>query len=456
MPLGVHALEDPDVLYSGNCIVYNIENDTVCYADGEDDRVAPAGTVKIMTASIAIEYYHGKYDTPITIQSEWLEDVTGLTAKFRAGETVTADDAIAALILGSGNDAAYILANAIGGSTGDFVKMMNDRAKELGMKDTVYLNPTGTEQDGTYTTVKDVLTVTKHAYSLPKYIELSDSPSVSLDATNMSNIRTIYNRNYFVSNYYNLNYLERSVMGLNAGMSESAGWCLSTIGRSDTGLTYIVVVMGARDPAPVEDEEDGEDKAENTEEKKKEETEDKYFVSGYEDARTLLNWAYDNFGYFTLLDTSTMVCEVPVKLSGKLDHVILLPEEKLVSFLPLDTDVDSVVTKEWTLVSDTLKAPLSQGQVVGKLKVTLEGEDLGEVNLIARNNVDRSNWLLLIDTVITFLTRPLVLIIIILFLTLSFVYAVFAARRLARKRQIVKYKTNVSPRNRTSNINRHR
>ena len=428
LPLGSFALEDPKPQYATNCVVYNIENNEICFEMYPDDRIAPAGTAKIMTAILAIEHYEGNYDAVITVGDGWLKEVTGLTASFKAGESLIAEKVISALIIGNGNDAAYILAHSVAGSKEAFVDMMNEKAAQLGMEDTCYTNPAGTDEEGMYTSAADVVILARHAYTLAKYIEISDSPSVAIEATNKNNGRTLYNRNYFVSNYYNTRYLIGSVMGLNAGYSSKAGWCVTAIGRSNSGLTYVVVVMGARDPDSIYDENGN----------KKEE--EKFFVSGYEDAAMLLEWAYDNFGYFTLVDTSTMVCDVPVKLSSKVDHVVLLPEEKLVSFLPLDTDVDEVVTKEYTLKSKTLTAPISQGQVVGEMSVYVDSEKIGTVNLIARNNVERSNGLLVLDVVIKFLTHPIVLTLIIIFLLLLSVYVILRARYLAKKRQVVRYR----------------
>ncbi|MBQ3183523.1 MAG: D-alanyl-D-alanine carboxypeptidase [Clostridia bacterium] len=422
------AEDAPLPLYSENYIVYNIENQEICFEGNPDARLATAGTAKIMTAILALEHFEGHYEASITVKDGWLKDVTGLTAGFKLGEELVAEKVISALIIGNGNDAAYILAHSVAGSKEAFVDMMNQKAAELGMEDTHYTNPAGTDEEGMYTTPADVVKLACHAYSIAKYIEISDSPSVALEATSKNNGRNLYNRNYFVSNYYNTKYLTPSVMGLNAGYSSNAGWCITTIGRSNSGLTYVVVVMGARDPEPEYDE--------NGVEKKR----DKFFVSGYEDALMLLDWAYKNFGYFTIVDTSTMVCDIPVKLSNKVDHVVLLPEEKLVSFLPLDTDIDSVVTKEISLKKQTLKAPVSQGQVVGELTVFIDGEKTGTVNLIARNNVDRSNWLLILDIILTFLTNPVVITIGIILILLIVIYVILQARRIARRRQVVKYR----------------
>ncbi len=418
----------PEPKYSANCVVYNIENSETCFAMNENERLAPAGTAKIMTAILALEHFEGHYEAAITVRDGWLKDVTGLTAGFKLGEELIVEKVISALIIGNGNDAAYIIAHSVAGSKEAFVDMMNKKAKDLGMEETHYTNPAGTDEEGMYTTPADVVKLACHAYTLAKYLEISDSPSVALETTNKNNGRNLYNRNNFISNYYNTKYLTPSIMGLNAGYSSNAGWCLTTIGRSNTGLTYVVVVMNARDPEPEYDE--------NGEEKER----DKFFVSGYEDALMLIDWAYKSFGYFTIVDTSTMVCDVPVKLSNKVDHVVLLPEEKLVSFLPLDTDLESVVTKEITLKKQTLKAPVSQGQVVGEMTVFVEENKVGTVNLIARNNVDRSNWLLFWDIILSFLTNPVVIVAGVILFLLIVVYVVLQARRLARKRQVVRYK----------------
>lgn len=423
-----YAGEVPTPLYTDNYIVYNIENSETCLENNSKESLATAGTAKIMTAILALEHFEGHYEAAITIKDGWLKDVTGLTAGFKLGEELVAEKVISALIIGNGNDAAYILAHAVAGSKEAFVDMMNKKAAELGMEDTHYTNPAGTDEEGMYTTPADVVKLACHAYSIAKYTEISDSPSVALETTNKNNGRNLYNRNYFISNYYNTNYLTPSVMGLNAGYSSNAGWCITAIGRSNSGLTYVVVVMNARDPEPEYDENGVEIKR------------DKFFVSGYEDALTLLDWAYKNFGYFTIVDTSTMVCDVPVKLSNKVDHVVLLPEEKLVSFLPLDTDIDTAVTKEITLKQDTLKAPVSQGQVVGEMTVLIDGDKVGTVNLIARNNVDRSNWLLILDIILTFLTNPVVITVGVILILLIVVYVILQARRIARKRQVVRYR----------------
>lgn len=427
LPFNCFALEDPEVRYSPYCAVYNIENDKYCYEESIDVPIAPAGTVKIMTAILAIEYYADRMDTEITVQASWLAEVDPYshTAGFMANETLTADKLISVLVINSANDAAYILANAIKGDTASFVAEMNQRAADLGMENTLYTNPAGTDDEGMYTTVRDVVTLSKYASSFPKYIEMTDSPSVVLPGTAMNYSRTLYSRNHFVTNRNNTRYLESSVFGFNCSMTENAGWCLSVAGKKD-GLTYIVVVMGANDPS------------EATTDAEK----DKFFVSGYEDARSLLRWAYDSFEYFTIIDTSTMICEVPVSLSSKVDHVMLLPAERIVAFLPKDTDLDTAITKTWTLNEKSIEAPLEKGETVGMLTVSYGDEVLGQVPLVTKNNVTRSTGLYIGKKAIDIVTHPVFIVCAVVAVLAIIAYVIVMAKYMSAKKQVVRFKTN--------------
>lgn len=426
-PLNSFALEDPDVRYSPYCAVYNIENDKYCYEESIDVHIAPAGTVKIMTAILAIEHYADRMDTEITVQSGWLAEVDPYshTAGFMANETLTAEKLISVLVINSANDAAYILANAIKGDTASFVDEMNARAALLGMENTFYTNPAGTDNEGMYTTVRDVVTLSKYASLFPKYIEMTDSPSVVLPGTSMNYSRTLYSRNHFVTNRNNTRYLDSTVFGFNCSMTENGGWCLSIAGKRD-GLTYIVVVMGAQDPSEAVSDAEKE----------------KFFVSGYEDARSLLHWAYDGFKYFTIIDTSTMICEIPVSLSSKVDHVMLLPAEKIVAFLPKDTDLDTAVTRTWTLNEQSVEAPLNKGEVVGTLTVSYEGVVLGEVPLVTKNNVNRSTGLYIVKKVRDIITHPVFIVCAVIVILGMIAYIIVMAKYMSAKKQVVKFKTN--------------
>ncbi len=414
------AAKEPLPAYSKHYGVYNIENNTVCLEKNIDEKVYPASTAKIMAAVVACEYYKENYNTKITVKAEWLADVVGHTVGIAPGEKLSARDLIGMLVVSNANDAAYVLAGAICGNVDDFVALMNNKATTLGMDNTKYINPTGVDGEGACTTVRDVMTLSSYAISLSLILDVAGARNIGVEATNTSNIRTLYNRNYFCSNYYNPNYVNTSVIGLNSG--KTSGSSLVVVGRNSAGLTYVVVVMDARDAT---EEEQGEDN---------------FYVGAYEDAELLLDWAYDAYGYTTVLHASDMVCEVPVKLSGKVDHVILLPEYEVVEFLSVDVDVKQDVTKEFVLYEEVLEAPLSKGQAVGEMTVFVNGKELETVKLVCKNNVERSNWLLFTDKIVRFFTHPLAIVIEVLLAAFVVWVLIVQARRYKNKNRTVRYR----------------
>ena len=119
---------------------------------------------------------------------------------------VTIDSMIRALLVNGANDAAYVLAHTISGSTEEFVTLMNTKAKELGAHHTYYTNPTGMHDENMYSTAADTAQIAKYAYSLELFMEATSSVRYVMPATNRSEARTLHNRNCLLSVYYDKNY----------------------------------------------------------------------------------------------------------------------------------------------------------------------------------------------------------------------------------------------------------
>ena len=410
--LPVHA-EEPKTLYTSNAIVYNIEYATVMYEENADAPVYPAGTVKIMTALLTLEHYA---DTSATVTVT--DAMVGSGSMFSVGETLTVKDLLAALIVSNSNDAASILACAIAGDSTAFVDKMNARAAELGMENTEYLNPTGIHHDRMTTTARDVLTLSCAAVKNQLYCDLAGSAVYTTSATDKSKERTLHNRNYFVSSYYNLNYYRESISGLSCSYTNEADTCLALLGTNPDGYRYITVVMGAEDP---DEPKKGIDYA-------------------CEDALSLMSWAYKAYDNFTVVGSGDMICEIPVSLSAGVDHVIALPSEKIMAFLPADTDLSTALRTEYTLSSASLTAPVSKGQVIGSLTAYVNDREIGTVDLIAKNNVDRSMWLLMRSKIVAFFKHPLVVTVIVAGMALVALYVFLTALRISRRNNKVRYK----------------
>ena len=126
------ALEDPTISNAKGIYLYNLENNKAVYSLNVEEQIYPTSTVKIMTGILAIENLSGRLDETITVTAEMLSEVRGNNIGLAAGEMVTIDSMIRALLVNGANDAAYVLAYTISGSAQEFVTQMNTKAKELG------------------------------------------------------------------------------------------------------------------------------------------------------------------------------------------------------------------------------------------------------------------------------------------------------------------------------------
>lgn len=367
-----NAIDYPDVSNAEAVYVYNVENDSVLFAYNEKEKVFPTSTAKIMTAIIAIEHYGGNFDDKLTVSSDAIKGVTGNYIALKAGEVVTVRDLLGALIVGGANDAANVIAFDISGNQADFVRKMNEKAREIGALNTVYTNPYGIHNNSMYTTAEDTAKIALYAYKINYFTETSSLAKYEISATNMSETRVIHNRNYLISRNRETKYYLAGVSGLNAGGTEQGGNCLAAA-KSDKGLTQLCIVMGAKE-------------IEGT-------------VYSYVYAKELFEWAFASFGYVKLLDKNKMICELPVTLSNTADHVTLLPERNVEKYLPIDIDIDSEIDLSYTLYSESLEAPVEGGLTAGFLTLSYNGEVIDKLQLVTNNSVDRTQFLYILSKI---------------------------------------------------------
>lgn len=360
------ALEDPTISNAKGIYLYNLENNKAVYSLNAEEQIYPTSTVKIMTGILAIENLSGRLDETITVTAEMLSEVRGNNIGLAAGEMVTIDSMIRALLVNGANDAAYVLAYTISGSAQEFVTQMNTKAKELGAHHTHYTNPTGMHDENMYTTAEDTAQIAKYAYSLDLFMEATSSVRYAMPATNVSQARTLHNRNCLLSVYYDKNYYNEQARGMNAGSTPEGGHSVVTA-ATDGELTYIVVVMGA-------DTIDGK-------------------VYSYINATNLLDWAFDSFTYTQVLSPEQIVCEIPVTLSTAVDYVTLVSTDTLRVYLPSDINVDEEIEISYITNSESLQAPVHEGQVVGSVTAIYDGEVIGTSQLVATTDVSRSDLL---------------------------------------------------------------
>lgn len=363
----------------GSAYLYNIENERAVYEKEADVKRFPAASVKLMTAALAYEKLSGRMDEKITVTSEMLSGVAGNRFGFRAGDEVTVEDLFYVLVLKGANDAAAILAYLAAGSEGLFVDMMNDRAAQLSMNDTVYRNVTGMHHPDMVTTVSDTAKAGRLFASYKTLLDMSCMSHRTVDGAD------VYNRNAFVTKLNSMwtkEYYYSEAKGMSYGMTDEGGESFVSIAER-AGLSYICVILGARTPEASED---------GTTPK----------VSSFVWAKELFDYALGGFGYIKVLSIDRLVYDMPVRLCELTDHVMLVPEGEIYAYLALDTNIEREISYTYTLDTESLTAPVEAGARVGVLYVYRGEELLGEVGLVTQNGAELSVFLSSLEKIKSF------------------------------------------------------
>ena len=378
-PLTVNAkdYEQEEALTSNNVIVFNTDKGFPVYNKDSHSKTAPGSTVKIMTAMIALEYFEGRLDTVLTVPSAALRGLEGSAVlSLKADEQITVIDLIHATLIAGMNDAANTLAFGIGGSMQGFVKMMNDKAKELGAFNTVYTNATGLASEAvSYTTAYDTAKIAAYAYENELFMKICSKRAYEVAQTNLHEPVTIYTKNSFLtpkSEYY-YQYAE----GICTSYSNTDGAQL-VCAVSNGNYAYICVAFGSKKNASGT-------------------------ISGYAEVKSLLSWASANFAEKKVLDKSQIICELPVRAGKDVAHVLVVPQKSVYAFLDKDTDLSKITLSE-QLYYEKLDAPVQKGDCVGTLTILLEGMPIGTTDLITKSTVRQSptgQLLLFLEAIVT-------------------------------------------------------
>ncbi len=358
----------PD-LNAGACIVVEATTGQVVYEKNSTEKMYPASTTKMMTALIAFE--HGSLDDKITCSSTAIYHNTlipdGSTAGLKAGEELTLRDVLYCLLLPSANEAACVLAEYVAGTVENFVVVMNQRAEELGCTNTHFANPHGLTNENHYTTAHDLYCI---AYEFAKHeelMEIANTTSYTVPATNMSDERVLNTTNHLISTRTQTRYIYEYARGIKTGFTSAAQHCLvSTAQKNDMYL--IAVVM----KAPV--------LADNT-------------ITSFTDSKKIYEWVFANYELKKILKKGTAVTEAYVSLSDEKDSPILEPDEDVCILIPKGSFDESLmkITPPENVVK--LTAPVAKGEKVAEASVTYEGADCGKINLVTATGAKLSEFM---------------------------------------------------------------
>ncbi len=358
-------------LNAKTAILYSLDTGDVLYSQNADTKVYPASLTKMLSAVVLIENTTDLDKEILTYTEKANNEILGtgsVVVGLKIGEQLTARQALNCLLVSSGGDVAYMIAHHYGGSTDGFVALMNEKAKEIGMASSHFGNPVGLHDEQTYTTGNDILTLTKYALKYDVFKEITSTVRYTLPATNMSKERHYSTTNYLINPTTNYYYSYAS--GVKTGFTTEAGRCVVST-ASYGGYNYLCVIMGC----------------DNSDGRRHE------FI----DSRSLYRWAFNNFEYKSILDTTKPVTEIEVELSLDTDHIPLYAEKELAQIFPKNADTSTVTIKP-NLVSDKVDAPIAAGTVLGTADVIYSEEKIGTVNLVAGETV-KSSFVLVVARV---------------------------------------------------------
>ena len=340
----------------------------VVYEKNGYEKKYPASTTKIMTAILAIE--HCNLNETATASEFAINSVPSgySTANIQIGETLSVKDLLYALMLQSANESAVILAEHVSGSQEAFANLMNEKAKELGCKNTHFINPNGIHNENHYTTAYDLALITQYAMKNQTFRDIVKTTSFTLPATTSypSESRTYANTNNLI--IYDArnrpdNYYYKYATGVKTGYTSAAKNCLVASAEKN-GIEYISVVLGAS----ITYESTGS------------------VSHRYVDTISLFDYAFDNFSFRKLKSANNLIKTIKIENGKKdensLDLLIASDVNSLVSLDNKSTQIDPDIT-----LKEGLSAPIAKGDIVGTISYKVEGINY-TTDLIAGNDVE--------------------------------------------------------------------
>ena len=428
------ALDAPEVEGS-YCVLLETNTDTVLFEKGAYERAYPASLTKMMTVLLAIEAVEEQRTLPNGQAAALSNQVTanagfdfdliaeGSTENIMLGETMSLEDLLYCAMLSSANEACNIVGEYIGGSVGQFVEMMNQRAAELGCTGTHFANTHGLPNENHYTTAWDLSLIAREAVQHTFFRELCNTRSKGLNPTNMSSGRVLSNTNALLNSneHYPGNYLYEGASGIKTGFTGAAGYCLAALATRD-GVNNIQLLSIVLHAPAYDDNADG--------------IIDRY--CNFTDSARLFDWGFDNWSYREVIKSTDIITEVPVTMGDGTDTVSVRPSSSIVRLLPNDEDLSTYQKVPVIYAQEDgreLEAPISAGQVLGEISVVKDGRTVGSSSLVASTDVNLSRVLYMRTEISNTLHRPLVRwtfwLLVLLFLFYIFVVVRYRNRRRA-------------------------
>lgn len=320
-------------------VLIEAESGRILYGKNENLRRGMASTTKIMTAIVALE--HLRLDKKVTVAPAAV-GVEGSSVYLSAGEVVTAETLLYALMLQSANDAAAALAFEVAGGIEDFALLMNEKAASLGLRDTHFMNPHGLDDEEHYTTAYELARIAAYALENETFATIVSTKKKTVPLHNSEISRLLVNHNRLLRLY-------DDIIGVKTGFTKKCGRTLVSAAERD-GVRLICVTL-----------DDGDD---------------------WRDHRELLDYGFSLYERVTLAKAGEISCRVPV-CGGVSDFVTVTNAEEKDAVLPRERGALTVKTE----LPHFLYGGVQKGERVGRAVFYMNGAEIGSVALFAAEDV---------------------------------------------------------------------
>ena len=340
-----------------------IDRDTgqILYEKNPHMKLQPASTTKIMTGILAIE--KGNMNDIATIDEEVVNLTDGSHIALEPGEQIKFEDLLNALLIESANDAALAIAKHISGSIDEFVKLMNAKAKEIGALNTNFVNPNGLPDENHVTTAYDLSLMAKYAMENDTFRQIVCNYTYTIPETNKKNeTRYLKSANRLLYSNQKINVDGKmvpikyeGVNGIKTGYTVAAQNCLvASAERGNQRLIAVVLKANGREV--------------------------------YADIHKLLNYGFNNYEKATIAFKDQFINNIDI-IDGVSPLVAGILKDNLCVSIPKGS-LDKIDKK--IFIDDDIEAPVEKDQVLGKVEYYLEGQFLGQADIISTLSVDKN------------------------------------------------------------------
>lgn len=334
-------------------ILIDASTGQILFEKNSHEKLAPASMTKIMSMLIIVEAIDDgrlSWDDEVTA-SENASNMGGSQILLETGEKMKVEDMFKGIAVASGNDAVVALAEAVAGTTDEFVKLMNAKVQELGLKDTNFKNPHGLDDANHYSSAYDMAMIARELVKHEKVLEFT---SIYEDY-----LRKGTSKEFWLVNTNKLVRFYSGVDGLKTGYTKEAGYCLTATAKKNN-MRLLSVVMGEES-------------------------------SGLRNSETssMLDYGFAQYKSNELIKKGEVVKEVEIEKAKQKSVSIVTSEEA--SILMKKTDKMGEITYETEI--DKIKAPIKVGDKVGALNIKEDGKLIRKINLTVKEEIKKANIL---------------------------------------------------------------